>query len=76
MRKVAHYFYGCGHELVVYMDKRLCTIRDQHGDHPYDPVYGRPNPNPNNDEEQLPTFEELGLYYQYDMPDTGWSGDC
>lgn len=76
MRKVAHYFYGCGHELVVSMEKRICYIHDQHGNHPYNPVYKMPHPHPSTGEEDLPSFEELGLFYEYDMSDTGWSGDC
>lgn len=79
MRKAAHYYYP-GHEIVVCVGNRRVTIRDQHGGFPVCPITGRPNPHPSEADEhfenQVPSYEEIGLYYEYEMPGTGWSGDC
>lgn len=76
MRMIAHFYYANGKELMVYMEKRRCFIFDQHGNFPESPVTGRCEPHPSHGQEDVPDYSELGLYYGYDMPDTGWSGDC
>ena len=77
-RKLAHYWYSDGNEIVIFAHKRRYFIRDgRTGEYPFDPTYGRTHPHP--DEGESPSdssYDALGLYYGYEMRDTGWSGDC
>jgi hypothetical protein len=76
MRKVAHYFYDHGRQVVICMENRRCQITDQVGDFPSSPKSGLSGPHPSEGCEDLPSYEEIGLYYGYGMSETGWSGDC
>lgn len=79
MRKtIAHYFYSCGNELVISVEKRRIHIRDALTlDHPVSPITGRREPHPGDDGECVDwSYEALGLYYDYGMAGTGWDGDC
>lgn len=77
-RKIAHYFYSDGNELVVFAHKRLNFIRDgKTGEYPHDPIYRVPHKHPDEGREAADlSYETLGLYYGFEMKDTGWSGDC
>ena len=77
MRKIAHYYYGGGKQLQVFVEKRKYYVRDETGDFPPDPTTGLRQAHPDDGGEYLSAdYETLGLYYEYAMPDTGWSGDC
>ncbi|MCY1376819.1 hypothetical protein D9M68_950450 [compost metagenome] len=78
MRKVAHYFYGGGEEVVISCHERQVHIRDQHGNLLLDPCHKKLHPHPAEQEADggIPSYDEIGLYYGYAMPDTGWDGDC
>lgn len=84
MRKVAHYFYDGGKELVVFVENRVVTIQDQHGQDPICPIrrVRYPYPGSAGDPDGADQFgveldyETLGLYYNYGMSGTGWDGDC
>lgn len=76
-RKVAHYWYGGGQELVVFFHKRHGFVRDgKTGEFPVCPERGVPYRYPGEGPFGDFSFETLGLYYGYEMPDTGWDGDC
>ncbi|RQR65359.1 hypothetical protein DIE18_02425 [Burkholderia sp. Bp9125] len=78
-RKVAHYFFSDGNEIVIYVEKRKVRIREVNGDLPVCPDRKGRYPHPNEEDGvngSIPSFEEVGLYYGYEMADTGWSGDC
>ena len=76
-RLVARYYYP-GNEIVIHTDNRKVTIRDENGDYPASPVDGSRMPHPAEDDADpgVPTYEEIGLYYDYQMPETGWDGDA
>lgn len=86
MRKIAQYFYGDNVTLVLYAEGRLMRVRDPNSTYGHDglpkppvcPINNTRTPHPCEDETDpgIPSYDELGLYYGYDMPDTGWSGDC
>lgn len=73
-RKIAHYFYP-GAEIVISACDGWVRIRHPDGSLPFDPCHGKPHPHPNEELEEAPvlTYEEVGLYYGYAMPDTVWS---
>ncbi|WP_147285426.1 hypothetical protein [Ectopseudomonas mendocina] len=77
MRKVAHYFYP-GAEIVIEVGLRRIKIRHPDGSCPFDPCWNKPQAHPaeNDVDPGIPTYEEIGLYYNYEMPGTGWDGDC
>jgi hypothetical protein len=78
-RKIAHYYYSDGHELIIYVLKRKVMIREPDGSFPVCPDQHIRCPHPNEEDGRdgaIPTFEEAGLFYGYEMADTGWSGDC
>lgn len=86
--KVAHYYYGAWpnqQEVAVFASNRVVFIRDGKNTNNllHDPIYNSPHPYPGSgdcpDRDQNGIgfgYEELGLYYGFDMPGTGWSGDC
>ena len=76
-RKIAHYFYDDGVELVVWAERRDIAIREPDGQYPVDPSYKRRHPHPieKGDADDY-SYVTLGLYYGYGMSETGWSGDC
>lgn len=73
MRKLAHYYYSCGHELQIFAEKRKIVTLDESGKHPFSPVTGKRTPVPHSGDW---SYESLGLYFGYGMLDTGWDGDC
>lgn len=76
-RKIAHYFYSDGNELVVFAHDRNLFLRDKDGHYPFDPIYKSRQPNPAEGTDCMDnSYEALGLYYGYEMAETGWSGDC
>jgi hypothetical protein len=78
-RKIAHYYYSDGNELIIYVLKRKVMIREPDGRFPVCPDQHIRCPHPNEEDGldgAIPTFEEAGLFYGYEMADTGWSGDC
>lgn len=77
MRKIAHYFYSDGNEIQVFASKRKYYYRDGNGEIPVCPGRRIRYPHPDEGIEATDSsYEALGLYYGYEMRDTGWSGDC
>lgn len=77
-RKVAHYWYSDGNELVIFAHQRRLFVRDgKTGEHPISPVLGDNRPHPSDGTPWLDnTYDGLGLYYGFAMADIGWDGDC
>lgn len=77
MRKVAHYYYP-GAEIVISVENRQIKIRHPDGSLPFDPCWNKPAAHPTEAlrDSEILTYEEIGLYYDYEMPGTGWDGDC
>lgn len=77
-RRIAHYFYSDGNELAIFVYRRKVFILDaKTGEYPVCPVRHVRHPHP--DEGRGPadfSYETMGLYYGYEMRDTGWGGDC
>lgn len=68
-KKVAHYWYSDGNQLVVFVKERQFYIRDgRTGHHPVCPVRGIRFPYPGDGTEIADwSYETLGLYYDYEM---------
>ena len=77
-RKIAHYYFSDGHELVLYVRARRLAIREPDGRFPVCPERHECGPHPAEEEfdASIPAYDELGLYYNYAMAGTGWDGDC
>lgn len=77
-RKIAHYWYSDGNEIAIFARHRAIYVRDgKTGGFPIDPEYSERHPHPDDGQEMADfSYETLGLYYEYAMADTGWSGDC
>ncbi len=76
-RKTSHHIYASGQEIAVFVLDRRWYYRDAlTGDYPVCPIRHIPHPHPSEGTGMSQEFETLGLYYRYDMPDTGWDGDC
>ena len=73
-RKVAHYYYSGGKELVIHAKNAAYRIRQPDGSFPESPVTGEKSPHPYESGEfrSVPEYGELGLYYGYKMDDTEW----
>lgn len=70
-------FYGEGKRLYVFFLRRKFYVRDEEGRFPYDLVWKKRHPHP--DEGRAcadASYEALGLYYNLKMPETGWDGEC
>jgi hypothetical protein len=83
VRHIATYRYGKRGEIVVnvYALRRGYYLRDAAGKHPMfhagGILVGTREPHPNDGTEDMDiSYETVGLFYGYPMPDTGWSGDC
>ncbi|WP_374335325.1 hypothetical protein [Methyloversatilis sp.] len=78
MRKIAHYWYSDGNEIAVFVEKRNIFVVDPKTG--YDPMCvdtGTRDPYPYNGTPHAnDDYFTLGLYYGYEMKDTGWDGDC
>lgn len=77
-RKLAHYWYDGGKEIIVYAKDRNIFVRDQHGEMVvYLDASGRKMMDPFEGTEMGDfSYETLGLFFGYGMSETGWSGDC
>lgn len=76
-RLIATYRYSDGNILNIFVDRRLVSIRDGSGMLPRSPITGARTPHPVEGSECTDWgYEALGLYYGYEMADTGWDGDC
>lgn len=68
--------YGEDKGLLVFFLKRKMYLRDQAGRFPFDPCYEKRHPHPDENAECADaSYEALGLYYNYKMPETGWSSE-
>jgi hypothetical protein len=78
LRKIAHYWYSDGHEIVVVVgDRKIYLVDPQTDLHPFSVATGTRDPHPDYGTENLDyDYATLGLYYEYEMRGTGWSGDC
>ena len=77
-RKAAHYFYSDGNEIVIHVQNRAVQIRHPDGSFPFDPACGKccAHPDEKDRDALVLSYEEVGLYYGYQMAGTGWDGDC
>lgn len=77
-RKIAHYWYSDGNELALFMkDRKLYVRNPETWDYPISPCRGCPAPHPYEGLEVSNTsYETMGMYYKYEMLDTGLHGDC
>lgn len=84
-KKICHYFYGDDKQVQVYASNRTIFIRDGHNVNRLlvCPVRHKPYPFPGSgDHDEVErdgidfSYETIGLFYGFDMPGTGWSGDC
>lgn len=86
--KVAHYYYGTWpdqQEVAVFASNRVIFIRDGKNTNNllHDPCYNSLHPYPGSGDcpDRDPngvdfSYEQIGLYYGFAMPGTGWDGDC
>ena len=78
-RKVAHYFFSDGNEILVYAHARRVRLRTRDGEFPVCPERGVRWPHPCEEDgvdAVIPAYDEVGLFYGYEMSETGWDGDC
>ena len=73
--KIAHYFYPQG-EIVISGRDGILRVRTEKGEFPVCPIRKVRFAHPAEEEDcalAIPTYEEIGLYYSYEMPGTDWS---
>ena len=72
--KLAHYFYP-KNQIVIYGKNGSFRVRTEKMHLPTCPIRKVPFAHPIDDMEYVeafPSYEEIGLYYGYNMPGTGW----
>lgn len=77
-KKIAHYWYSDGYEITIYAnDRRIFVVDGKDGGTPFSKHLGHSEEYPDNGTELADySYETIGLFYDYEMRETGWSGDC
>lgn len=72
MTKIAHYFYTCGHQILLWVDdKGVVHYKTANGDDPVCPITRKPAPYPSA-VSIVEGYEGIGLYYRYSLGKLGW----
>lgn len=72
---LATYYYDCGAVLTVSKEDDEFQVRDKHGFVPFCPKIDggvRIDMCKVNESDDVPSYQELGLFYALDMTECGW----